>query len=171
MERTDVWVTVADAAGDVGASQSRLRDAYRRGRLAVRDDLVGGRRRKLVDLSEVRAWAGVADEAEPEAPPSPDVDAGELARRLDAALERADEALGHSKRAEQQVVFLRNEVAQLQDAHARVQAEVDRRRIEQFRDTARLACADALAARRRRRPVRMLLRRSSRTSREIAPDR
>lgn len=174
------WVLVSAAATEVGATESRIRTAYRNGRLEVRDDLIGGRIRKLVDIGQVRAWAGIAPPPEPEPAPAPEVAvpkrsaakaaAGaalaakaveELATRMTEAAELAERALDRSARAEQQVVFLRNELAQLKDSHSRVQAEVERRSIDRFRETTRVACTEALQGGSRRRSTLFFLRRTS----------
>ena len=154
------WVAVRVAAEAVGVSESRLRTAYRTGKVSVRDDLVRGRVLKLVDLEEIRAWAGVPSPVveEPEPPvsslgPALDAQFEELAGDVQAALKRA-------ARAERDLSMLRNEFAQLRAAHTRVQEIVDREHARTFQATAAAACDEALVVRPRRRLLGSLIRRA-----------
>lgn len=154
------WVAVRVAAEAIGVSESRLRTAYRNGQLSVRDDLVNGRQLKVLDLDEVRAWAGVPtpEPAEPEAPTS------SLGPSLDAQLEQlagdVQAALARAARAERELSMLRNEFAQLRAAHTRVQEIVDRQHAEVFRAAMSTACGEVLQGRRRRGLLSVLTRRT-----------
>ena len=182
------WVTVKAAADELGLSESRIRAAYRSGQLAVKDKAVAGRMRKVVDLAEARTWAlgpvPVADgalamavvvEPEPEPQPEPEpapvpvltlalpmapavaVDDDRIAE-LTALAERA---LARAERASDQVAYLRNELAQLRDAHLRIQADIDRRNAEHLRTAARLACNDKPTRAPRGGILRLVVRRAA----------
>lgn len=161
------WVTVREAADEVGTTEARVRAAYRTGKLTAYDVRIAGRVRKMVSLEDVRTWRGGAEEV-PTASVTPlrvvpapaAVAAPADALRYDELVELAEQAIARSARAENQVAFLRNELAQLRESHLRIQADVDRRNAEQFRNTARLACADALGGSRRS-GIRRILRRAS----------
>lgn len=143
------WVTVRHASEQTGVAESRLRAAYRRGELAVIDDLVAGRRCKLLNVDEVELWAGLTATA---AGSSPDDDRGRaLTTRLEEIAAQVDRALDRAGRAEQQVAYLRNEVAQLRAAHSRVQEIVDDRSLAAFRDVTGAVAATVVAPRPRRR--------------------
>lgn len=176
------WVTVRDAADEVGTTEARIRAAYRAGKLAAQDVRIAGRVRKMVSLSDVRAWADgtlpvavggediaaasvgearpVLSVVPPPAPVAPVAQVAPVVRvvedtsRYDDLMELAEQALARATRAENQVAFLRNELAQLREAHVRVQTDFDRRNAEEFRATARLAAASAT-----KRPKRAGLRR------------
>jgi hypothetical protein len=146
MEHASSWVVVRVAAEEAGVTESKVRAACRRGDLQVRDDLVRGRTCKLVELDEVKAWAGIPVAAvEPEDPTQA------LVGQLEHIAIQVGQALDRAGRAEQQVVFLRNELAQLREAHGRVREIVDERSIGAFRTTAAAVATSALAAPRRRR--------------------
>jgi hypothetical protein len=123
-----------------------------------------------VSLTDVRAWAdgevpaAAAVDAKPApvttvvplaAVPEPVVDTS----RFDDLVELAEQAMARATRAENQVAFLRNELAQLRESHVRVQTDFDRRNAEQFRATARLAVANNAAP--KRAGLRSILRRAS----------
>jgi hypothetical protein len=147
MEHASSWVVVRVAAEEVGVSESKLRAAYRRGDLQVRDDLVRGRVCKLVQLDEVKMWAGVPVAAVDEE----DDPTRLLVGKLEHIATQVGQALDRAGRAEQQVVFLRNELAQLREAHGRVREIVDERSLGAFRATTAAVATTALASPRRRR--------------------
>jgi hypothetical protein len=163
------WVTVREAADEVGTTEARIRAAYRAGKLAAQDVRIAGRVRKMVSLNDVRGWAegsvpaaAVADEPATNAAPlavvpSPVVDG---VSRFDDLMELAEQAMARATRAENQVAFLRNELAQLRESHVRVQTDFDRRNAEQFRATARLAVASPTTSAKRA-GIRNILRRAS----------
>lgn len=155
------WVAVRVAAEAVGVSESRLRTAYRSGKVSVRDDLVGGRMLKLVDIEEIRAWAGVPAPAPAEPDPA---SRSSLGPTLDAQLEDlagdVKVALTRAARAERELSMLRNEFAQLRAAHTRVQEIVDREHLRSFQTTAGAVCAEALGRGPRRRLLAVLGRRA-----------
>jgi hypothetical protein len=149
MEHDGSWVTVREATVLVGVSESRIRAAYRSGALAVFDDLVGGRLRKVLERDAVLVWAGMPV-PEPIAPPNDEVPAAD--GLIDTPVGRvAEEALERARRAEREVVFLRNEFAQLHAAHTRVAEELDRQSQARFEATTRAACTEAIRGRARRR--------------------
>ena len=149
MDHGGSWVTVREATELVGVSESRIRAAYRSGALTAFDDLVGGRLRKLFERDALYAWAGVA-RPEPVAAPVEEALADDGS--IDAPAARmAEEALERARRAEREVVCLRNEFAQLHAAHTRVAEELDRQSMKRFEATTRAACADAMRGRARRR--------------------
>ena len=183
------WVTVREAADEVGTTEARIRAAYRAGKLQAQDVRIAGRVRKMVSLRDVRAWAdgtlpvamavgaesmvstapvvhsdrpalSVVPTPAPAPTPAPVVQVVEDTSRLDDLMELAEQAMARATRAENQVAFLRNELAQLREAHVRVQTDFDRRNAEQFRATAHLAAADALV-RPKRAGIRRILRRAS----------
>jgi hypothetical protein len=175
------WVTVREAADEVGTTEARIRSAYRAGKLAAQDVRIAGRVRKMVSLADVRAWAdgtlpvavgaediaAAAPAAEPRPvltvvppPAGPAVQPVEDASRYDDLMELAEQALARATRAENQVAFLRNELAQLRESHVRVQTDFDRQNAERFRATARLAATSA-TARPKRAGLRSILRRAS----------
>jgi hypothetical protein len=108
----------------------------------------------------------MADEAAAPAAPvvalavAPAPTAVEDTSRFDDLVELAEQAMARATRAENQVAFLRNELAQLRESHVRVQTDFDRRNAEQFRATARMAAASA-TARPKRAGIRSILRRAS----------
>ena len=138
------------AAEHAGVSESKIRAAYRRGDLEVRDDLVGGRVRKLVHLPEVCAWAGIPVPASMVEDGSADP-SGALVTQLAEIADQVHHALDRASRAEQQMIFLRNELAQLRESHGRVQEIVDERSLSAFQAVASVAATSALAPVRRRR--------------------
>lgn len=144
---------VRAAADQVGVSEAKLRAAYRRGELDVRDDLVNGRMRKLVNLPDVLAWAGIA----PPVVQSPGAEAPsseapvQVLKQLEVIADEARRALDRASRAEQQVIFLRNELAQLREAQDRVQEIVDERSLTAFRTVATVTATSALTPVRRKR--------------------
>jgi hypothetical protein len=145
------WVTVKDAAVAVGVSEARLRAAYRSGRLTVIEDLVAGRVRKLLDIDEVRGWAGVAPEPQPAAPlaaeaPVPPVED----TRFDDLDDRVKLALSRATRAEDQLSLVRNELAQLREVYLRVSDTLARREAADFEASVRTMCTTQLSDRRRR---------------------
>jgi hypothetical protein len=175
------WVTVREAADEVGTTEARIRAAYRAGKLAAQDVRIAGRVRKMVSLSDVRAWAdgtlpvptpvavaeaAVAPPVEAPVPPVPAPAPApapvvvEDTSRFDDLLELAEQAMARATRAENQVAFLRNELAQLRESHVRVQTDFDRRNAEEFRATARLAAATA-AKGPKRAGIRRILGRAS----------
>jgi hypothetical protein len=158
MEHDGSWVTVREATVLVGVSESRIRAAYRSGALAVFDDLVGGRLRKVLERDAVLVWAGMPV---PEPAASLDDETVSADGSIDDQVARvAEEALERARRAEQEVVFLRNEFAQLHAAHTRVAEELDRQSLARFEATTRAACTDAMRERARRR-FRLFAGRSS----------
>ena len=161
------WVTVKDAAGSVGVTESRLRTAYRAGKVSVREDLVDGRVRKLLDIDEVRRWAGV---------PSPVAEAPEIERvapvvarprfddaHLEELTDRVKSALARATRAEDQVALLRNELAQLREVYQRVSDTVARREAAEFQASMRSMCATQTPTRRRKATLFGLARRRATT--------
>jgi hypothetical protein len=170
------WVTVREAADEVGTTEARIRAAYRAGKLPAQDVRIAGRVRKMVSLLDVRSWADgtlaapapvtvselpVAAPAVPVQSPAPaPVAVIEDTPRFDDLVELAEQAMARATRAENQVAFLRNELAQLRESHVRVQTDFDRRNAEQFRATARLAAADAMV-RPKRAGIRRILGRAS----------
>jgi hypothetical protein len=142
---------VRAAAEHVGVSESKVRAAYRRGEFEVRDDLVGGRIRKLVHLPEVCAWAGVAAPAATANQEDFAGTSGALVAQLEEIAEQVHSALDRASRAEQHVIFLRNELAQLRESHGRVQEIVDQRSLSAFQAVTSVAASTALAPVRRRR--------------------
>lgn len=163
------WVTIREAADEVGTTEARIRAAYRAGKLAAQDVRIAGRVRKMVSLTDVRSWAegslpatAVDTESSPTAAPLAVVPAPapEETSRLDDLMELAEQAMARATRAENQVAFLRNELAQLRESHVRVQTDFDRRNAEQFRATARLAVAGQ-ATHPKRAGIRNILRRAS----------
>lgn len=162
------WVTVKDAARAVGVTESRLRAAYRAGKVSVREDLVEGRVRKLLDLDEVHRWAGVpaavamAPVIEPVAPvaaAAPRFDDSHLEELSD----RVKSALARATRAEDQVALLRNELAQLREVYQRVSDTVARREAAEFQASMRSMCATQTSARRRKSTLFGLARRRATT--------
>ena len=161
------WVTVKDAAIAVGVTESRLRTAYRAGKMSVREDLVDGRVRKLLDIDEVRRWAGVpcpvaeAPVIEQVAPvaTAPQFDDSHLEELSD----RVKSALARATRAEDQVALLRNELAQLRDVYQRVSDTVARREAAEFQASMRSMCATQTSARRRKATLFGLARRRATT--------
>lgn len=141
------WVTVKDAAGQVGVTENRLRVAYRRGDLDVIDDLVAGRTRKLVNIDEVRHWAGIQNNSEPPA----EQPGAAIEGQLEEIAAGVRQALDRASRAEQQVAYLQNELAQLRAAHGRVQEIVDERSFGAFQAVATAVAASVLDRPRRRR--------------------
>ena len=141
------WVLVREAAEQVGISEPKLRAAYRSGHIQARDDIVRGRRCKLVDLHEVRTtFAPHTIVDEPDAAVGPNID-----EHLAALNDEIAKAHERARRAEQQVSFLRNELAQLQGSHDRVREIVERLSLESFRDSARAAATAVGAPAQRRR--------------------
>ena len=160
------WVTVKDAAFAVGVTESRLRTAYRAGKVSVREDLVDGRVRKLLDIDEVRQWAGVPSPVA-EAPVIEPVAVAAAPRFDDSHLEeltdRVKSALARATRAEDQVALLRNELAQLRDVYQRVSDTVARREAAEFQASMRSMCATQTSARRRKGTLFGLARRRATT--------
>ena len=138
------------AAEQAGITESRLRAACRRNDVIARDDVVKGRNCKVVNLEQVYEWAGLPSpfaetiEAQPEATQV-------LVQRLEDVAAQVRQALDRASRAEQQVIFLRNELAQLRASHGRVQEIVDQRSLGAFQAMANVAATTALAPARRRR--------------------
>jgi hypothetical protein len=156
------WVTVKDAASSVGVTESRLRTAYRNGRVSVREDLVDGRVRKLVDIDEVRSWAGVPSPVET----APVIEPVSPAARVDDARpeelsDRVKTAVARATRAEDQVSLLRNELAQLREVYQRVSDTLARREAAEFEASVRSMCAAPSSTRRRRTTVFGLRRRAT----------
>lgn len=158
------WVTVKDAASVAGVTESRLRTAYRSGKVSVREDLVDGRVRKLVEIDEVRRWAGVPSPVEtapviepvvaPAVPPTRFDDS-----HLEELSDRVKSALARATRAEDQVALLRNELAQLREVYQRVSDAVARRDAAEFQASVRTMCATPASARHRKAPLFRLVRR------------
>jgi hypothetical protein len=146
VEHAASWVVVRVAAEEVGVTESKLRAAYRRGDLQVRDDLVGGRVRKLVQLDEVKAWAGIAV-----AQPEPEDPTRVFVGQLEDIAVQVSKALDRANRAEQQVVFLRNELVQLRESHGRVQEIVNEHSLGAFRTTVAATANSSVTSPRRRR--------------------
>lgn len=160
------WVTVKDAARAVGVTESRLRAAYRAGKVSVREDLVEGRVRKLLDLDEVHRWAGVP--AAVAMAPGIEPVAAEVAPRFDDShleelTDRVKSALARATRAEDQVALLRNELAQLREVYQRVSDTVARREAAEFQASMRSMCATQTSARRRKSTLFGLARRRATT--------
>jgi len=160
------WVTVKDAASVVGVTESRLRAAYRAGKVAVREDLVDGRVRKLVDIDEVRRWAGVPLPVA-EAPVIEPVAAVAAARFDDSHFEeltdKVKSALARATRAEDQVALLRNELAQLREVYQRVSDTMARREAAEFQASVRSMCTTPASTRRRKSTLFGLARRRATT--------
>ena len=154
------WVTVKDAAVAAETTESRLRTAYRTGRIGCTEDLVGGRVRKLVYLPEVLAWAGVAPAVEEAVPasPAPIVAAD---NRFDDLADRADQALRRATRAEDQLALVRNELAQLRESYQRVNEVLARREAAEFEASVRTMCSTAAARPARRHIFGFTRRRAS----------